>query len=134
MEVKLDKTAQGDVVRCSLYIVLINKTQCVLSLVCNQYSILVALPESFTFPPATFGLQSFSTGIGPSGPQAAAGHCQRAAQYSAPTQISQAFPVQPSQHSQLPQLHSPFPVQIRPSCLSHSLSSHSQYSPDTHHS
>lgn len=31
-------------------------------------------------------------------------------QYSAPTQISHAFPVQPSQHSQLPQLHNPFPV------------------------
>ncbi|TNN46487.1 hypothetical protein EYF80_043295 [Liparis tanakae] len=30
--------------------------------------------------------------------------------YSAPTQISQAFPVQPSQHSQLPQLHNPLPV------------------------
>ncbi|CAB1448004.1 unnamed protein product [Pleuronectes platessa] len=33
----------------------------------------------------------------------------RSPQYSAPTQISQAFPVQPSQHSQLPQLHKPFP-------------------------
>lgn len=31
-------------------------------------------------------------------------------QYSAPTQISHAFPVQPSQHSQFPQLHKPFPV------------------------
>lgn len=31
-------------------------------------------------------------------------------QYSVPTQISQAFPVQPSQHSQLPQLHNPFPA------------------------
>lgn len=34
----------------------------------------------------------------------------RCPQYSVPTQISQAFPVQPSQHSQLPQLHNPFPV------------------------
>lgn len=34
-------------------------------------------------------------------------------QYSVPTQISQAFPVHPSQHSQVPQLHKPFPANRR---------------------